>query len=178
MWHQNFVTLDTETTGFDGSARIIELGMVWFHDGRVRDVLDVRFYPEGLDWESSAVKQAEATHHITRAELEGCPSFASHVEVVEQMMKRAPFIVAHNAEFDLRMVQQEFNRLGRPLQPIRAICTLKLDRQLSPGKHKLADSCRRWGVDLKDAHSALGDAKACGELLLAMWKSGRLPAQL
>lgn len=180
MWHDNFISFDTETTGFDDQAHIIELAACWWVDGELKDVFDSRFDPHPIDWESEAVKQAEAVHHITRDQLDGCPTFAQEFVHLQEFLLRAPLLVAHNAQFDSRMLHQEVGRLGKTLEfNGKVVCTLALDRRLTPRPpHKLADSCRRWGVELKDSHSAFGDAKACGYLLLAMQRSGRLPARL
>ena len=175
--HRNFIALDTETTGLTANAYVIELAALWFVNGKVQDVFDSRFDPIGIDWDAPTVKQAEAVHKIPKEDLVCCPTFESHVEPLLEFLGRAPVLVMHNAKFDYRMLTQEFARAGFSTfrrEYSELVCTLMLDRLLSPAPHKLADSCNRWGVQLVNAHSAYDDAKACGELLLAMHKSGRV----
>jgi DNA polymerase III epsilon subunit-like protein len=176
--YDSFISFDTETTGLNEDARIIELAAIWWVDGQIKDVFDSRFDPSPIDWEDEQVKQAQAINQIAKEELIGCPTFESHVDLLEGFLQLAPVLVAHNAEFDLRMVRQEMDRVGYCFQPERIVCTMRLDQRISPRPHRLASSCARWGVDLKNAHSAFGDAKACGELLLKIQNSGRLPANM
>lgn len=180
MWHQDFISFDTETTGFRSDSRIVELAAIRWVGGEVREVFDTRFDPGAIDWEGEAVKQAQAVHHITREMLAGCPTFESHVDQLARFLQASPLLVAHNVAFDLRMLDQEFDRAGRRVDLPDAICTMKLARSLRPGGHKLHESCEMWGVGLpaRDHHTAFGDARACGLLLLAMHARGELPDRL
>jgi DNA polymerase III epsilon subunit-like protein len=105
---------------------------------------------------------------ISDAMLKNQPSFAEHAETCLKLIKRASFVVAYNAKFDRPFLESEMARLKRVLpeipwiDPFVFIC--ELDRY-KRGK-KLSDAAKRWGVSLENAHRAMADAQAAGELLL------------
>ncbi|MDD4820881.1 MAG: exonuclease domain-containing protein [Flavobacteriales bacterium] len=70
-------------------------------------------------------------------------------------------IVAHNAEFDYRMLRQEFARLGYIFER-NTICTVKESQRLIPGQesYSLGKLCKALGIPLSSRHRAYGDAEA------------------
>ncbi len=74
-------------------------------------------------------------------------------------------LVAHNAEFDYRMLRTEFRRLGYHYKK-QTLCTVELARELIPGKdtYKLGKLSRALGIPLSKRHRADGDARATMEL--------------
>ena len=74
-------------------------------------------------------------------------------------------LVAHNASFDYRMLNTEFNRLGYDFS-IPQICTLSLSKKLIPNQdsYKLGKLVKSLGIPLSNRHRASGDAKATVEL--------------
>jgi DNA polymerase-3 subunit epsilon len=69
-------------------------------------------------------------------------------------------IVAHNADFDLKFLIQEFTRIGKPISFDDIVCTYKLTGQ------RLNVACEEISFKFSH-HSAMEDAKAC----LAIWHS-------
>src|SRR5262249_55884427 len=86
---------------------------------------------------------------------------------------RSPFpgparLVIHNAEFDLRFLNAELKRLGRPPLNGSSEDTLGLARRRFPGAQASLDAlCRRFEIDLsaRTKHGALLDC----ELLAAVY---------
>lgn len=74
-------------------------------------------------------------------------------------------IVAHNAEFDYRILKTEFNRLGFEFKR-RALCTVSLSQQLIPEQesYSLGKLTRALGIPISDRHRANGDALATVQL--------------
>lgn len=74
-------------------------------------------------------------------------------------------IVAHNADFDYRMLRTEFQRLGYTYER-KSICTVTLAQKLLPEapSYKLGKLVRSLGIPITDAHRAQGDAMATVEL--------------
>ena len=176
--YERFISIDTETTGFSSAARIIELAVILWVDGKIERVFDGLFDPSPIDWDAEDVKQAQSVNLIDREQLIGGATFESHANMLDGFFQQSPVVVAHNAEFDCRMVRQEMERIGREFRPERICCTMRLDQRISPRPHRLDSCCARWGVELKNAHTAFADAKACGELLLAIQRSGRMPKNM
>jgi DNA polymerase-3 subunit epsilon len=74
-------------------------------------------------------------------------------------------LVAHNAQFDYRILQLEFKRLGYEFS-MKSLCTVILSQELLPDQesYKLGRLSRSLGIPLKDRHRASGDALATVEL--------------
>ena len=81
-------------------------------------------------------------------------------------------LVAHNLPFDLRFLNAELARLGRPPLANGTLCTLRLARRLlrglrSKGLTAVAD---HYGIAVQGRHRALGDAEATAEVLLRLFR--------
>lgn len=180
-WWDAVIAFDTETTGLKSDAEIVELAVVHYYKGkRVREWSSF-FCPQSANKDNPDVQKALEINKISWDELVGAPSFASMMDQVESEMSEAVW-VAHNAEFDMRMLRQEYSRGARTMRlpPQLVLCTKNLDCVLSPGKsgYKLADVTARWGVPQDGAHRAVVDARACGDVLAKMVESGKLPEAL
>lgn len=74
-------------------------------------------------------------------------------------------LVAHNADFDLRMLQLEFDRLGYDFNKT-TLCTVELSQKLLPDatSYSLGKLVRSLGIPISNRHRATGDAIATVEL--------------
>jgi DNA polymerase III subunit epsilon len=178
-WSDAWVSLDTETTGFGPEARIIEIGVTRFERGRpVLEWSSLLFAP-GVAWEAKGVMQALEVNGIKKEELIGKPVFSQvYPQLLDVMAGR--IWVAHNSEFDIKMLVQECDLIGKHglLQvPEVAFCTKTLAYQLDPElpNHKLETVAQRWRVKQNGAHRALSDAKTCGQVLSEMYGDALLP---
>jgi DNA polymerase-3 subunit epsilon len=74
-------------------------------------------------------------------------------------------IVAHNAEFDYRILTTEFKRLGFPYKR-KTLCTVSLSKTLIPDQasYSLGKLARALGIPVSDRHRANGDAIATVKL--------------
>ena len=82
------------------------------------------------------------------------------VEITEDAV-----IVAHNAQFDYRIIRTEFKRLGFDFER-QSLCTVDLAQKLLPEvpSYKLGKLVRFLGIPIADVHRAHGDAQATVEL--------------
>ncbi|MFD2586817.1 exonuclease domain-containing protein [Croceitalea marina] len=78
------------------------------------------------------------------------------VEITEDAV-----LVAHNAQFDYRILRTEFRRLGYDFQR-KTLCTVDLSKKLIPEaeSHSLGKLVRSLGIAVSDRHRANGDALA------------------
>lgn len=92
--------------------------------------------------------------------------FANHAPSVAEMLKRADVWIAHNLEFDLRFVRQEFRRLALPVPRRDRFCTMEHARQVWDGQSAKLDDClKRIGLARAGKrHGALEDAILCAAL--------------
>ena len=74
-------------------------------------------------------------------------------------------LVAHNADFDYRILRTEFRRLGYDFN-LKTLCTVELSKKLLPEQpsHSLGKLVRALGIPMADRHRASGDAMATVKL--------------
>lgn len=74
-------------------------------------------------------------------------------------------LVAHNAQFDYRILRTEFRRLGYNFER-KTLCTVHLAKRLIPDaeSHSLGKLVRSLGIPVSDRHRANGDALATLQL--------------
>ncbi len=82
------------------------------------------------------------------------------VEITEDCI-----IVAHNAEFDYRILKTEFKRLGFGYQR-KTLCTVQLAQELIPDQtsYSLGKLTKALGIPVTERHRANGDAMATVKL--------------
>ena len=85
--------------------------------------------------------------------------------------------VAHNARFDLAMLQHAFRAAGIEYRPAAVACTLDAFRLLEPlaPDHRLESICERRGISLVHAHDAPSDVSATAALLRLLLDEGIAP---
>ncbi len=106
-------------------------------------------------------------HGIRRRDVRGAPPPAEVLERLRASLDGAVF-VAHNARFDLAFLQRAASLADVPLTIDRSLCTLRLSRDLDPGRtmsHRLGALCERYDVVLLRPHDALADADATAAVL-------------
>ena len=101
---------------------------------------------------------------ITDKMLKNSPKF---FEIAKRIIEITDgcILVAHNAEFDYRILRTEFKRLGYDFKR-KSLCTVQLSKELIPGleSYKLGRLVRTLGIPISDRHRAQGDALATVKL--------------
>lgn len=163
------IVLDTETTGLDpaNGDRIVEIGCVeTMHHIATGESFHVYINPE-----RDMPQEAFNVHGLSEEFLSDKPVFAEIIEDFLAFIGDAPLVI-HNAEFDMRFLNAEFKKLGRPLLPReRAIDTVAMARRKFPGAQANLDAlCRRFEIDLsrRDKHGALLDAELLADVYLQL----------
>ncbi|PZF98298.1 exonuclease domain-containing protein [Micromonospora endophytica] len=166
-----FAVIDVETTGLSaGRDRVVEIAVVNTDlSGRIVDTWTTLINPGGS-------VGATHIHGITNADVRHAPSFAAVAgEVTSRLAGRA--LVAHNARFDLAFLKAEYARAGWQLPACPYLCTLDASWSYLPhlSRRRLPDCCYASGIELQEAHSALGDASATAALLASFLHPHRQP---
>ena len=155
-----YTIVDIESTGGKfNEESIIEVAAYKFDGTSIKDQFislvnpqrDIHPYVEKLTGiTSKMVKTAPKFHEIAKR----------IVEITSDSI-----LVAHNAQFDYRILQLEFKRLGYDFS-MKSLCTVILSQELLPDQesYKLGRLSRSLGIPLKDRHRASGDALATVEL--------------
>ena len=156
-----FVALDLETTGLEADKdEIIEVALVRFENGAPAETLDFLVRPR-----QEVRPFIYGLTGIDPAELAAAPVFADVAGAVRQFIGDLP-VVAHNAQFDSRFLRQAFAKVGIPFEEHPFLDSLTASRiawQDVPN-HRLETLVNVLGITRENAHRALPDARACGEL--------------
>ena len=146
--------LDCETTGLYNKDRIVEIAALTLDPETWEpvDEYDTLINPE-RDISNTEV------HGITASMVEGAPTFQEVAATLARRLHGA-IIIAHNLDFDTRMLRLEFEREGVSFNPGSGLCTYKTNDRLS-----LSDACCRNGITISQQHRALADARAAAALV-------------
>lgn len=163
------IVLDTETTGLDPSKgdRVVEIGCVeTMHHIATGESFHVYINPE-----RDMPVEAFNVHGLSEEFLSDKPVFAEILGDFMTFIGDSPLVI-HNAEFDMKFLNSELKKLGRPmLDRDRAIDTVAMARRKFPGAQANLDAlCRRFEIDLsrRDKHGALLDAELLADVYLQL----------
>jgi DNA polymerase III subunit epsilon len=162
-----FTVFDTETTGLNPSAgdEIIAIGAVRIVNGRL---LESERFDRLVKPGSALSLESICIHGIRPEMLDGQPD-ARQVLPLFQRFAEGTILVAHNAAFDMRLLQLQGERGGvRFDNPV--LDTMLLSAVVHPAhlRHSLEAVAERLGVTIVDRHTALGDATAAAEIFLKL----------
>jgi len=115
--------------------------------------------------------EAFNVHGLSEEFLSDKPVFAEILGDFMTFIGDSPLVI-HNAEFDMKFLNSELKKLGRPmLDRDRAIDTVAMARRKFPGAQANLDAlCRRFEIDLsrRDKHGALLDAELLADVYLQL----------
>ncbi len=145
--YMHFLYLDTETTGTDPGARLVQLA---YKNSATGTIVNEYFKPP-----VKISYGAMAVHHITHEMVEDKPAFAGSecrktlVNELEHVI-----VVAHNAAFDIGILKNEGVIINNHID------TVRLSRHVVEGAEQHALQYLRYFLGLNvagTAHDALGD---------------------
>ncbi|WP_367770183.1 exonuclease domain-containing protein [Flavobacterium sp. WC2421] len=155
-----YAILDIETTGGQFNEEGITEIAIYKYDGHeIVDQFISLVNPE-IPIQPFVVKLTG----INNAMLTGAPKFFEVAKRIIEMTNDC-VLVAHNADFDYRILRTEFRRLGYDFNQ-RTLCTVELSKKLLPEQpsHSLGKLVRALGIPMADRHRASGDAMATVKL--------------
>ncbi len=160
-----FLVVDTETNGLSGDrCEMTEVGAVLVGGGELHD-----------RWEALVPVRAPLSRSIqrftgiTQEMVDEAP--AAEVSLAELAgLLTGRVLVAHNASFDRRVLQQAFGRAGLTWPAPPVLCTVAMARRLAPlvRQRKLALLADALGIPVHVTHRALADAETCARVLCAL----------
>ena len=126
-------------------------------------VLD-RFYSLICPKEPSFDPFCTAVHHLEPADILSAPTIAEIADDIKAFIGSTP-LVAHNAQFDIKVMNASLASWG--IESVRNpyFCTLSLARKVMRGEpsYRLTALAAHFGWEY-DAHNALADSEICGRL--------------
>lgn len=159
----NFTAIDFETAnGFRGSACAI--GAAKFRDGHLVETHYTLLQPPvGFD---RFDPRNMAIHGITPKDVATAPGFADHFAKLYEFIND-DVVVAHNAGFDIGVIEAGLEVSHKPIPRLEFACTLTLSRKTYQlASHALPSAAAEAGYVLTNHHNALEDAKAAAAIVV------------
>lgn len=151
-----YAILDIESTGGKYNEEgIMEIAIHRFDGHQVVDTFMSLVNPE-REIQPFVTKLTGINNKMLRS----APRFHEVAKRIVEITEGA-ILVAHNAQFDYRILRTEFRRLGYNFQR-KTLCTVDLSKKLLPDaeSHSLGKLVRSLGIPMSDRHRANGDAVA------------------
>lgn len=155
-----YAILDIETTGGKFNEEgITEIAIYRFDGHKVIDQFISLVNPE-----QPIQPFVVGLTGINNDMLKNAPKFYEVAKRIVEITSDC-ILVAHNAQFDHRILKLEFRRLGFDYER-NTLCTVELSKKLIPGmvSYSLGKLVRSLGIPLSDRHRASGDAQATVKL--------------
>ncbi|GAA3946806.1 hypothetical protein GCM10023085_31260 [Actinomadura viridis] len=153
--------VDVETSGLrTHEHRVLSIAVVTAGSGGARGEEFATLLDPGCDPGPVHV------HGLTAERLRGAPRFEEVGDRIAALL-RDRVMVAHNAPFDYGFLAREFARAGLVLPVRRRLCTLALNRRLSPpiADLRLGTLAEHYGIARHRAHDALDDVRVLAGVL-------------
>lgn len=165
------IIIDTETTGLERKLdRIVEIGCV-----EINNLLPTgKTFHKYVNPTHPVHKEAFAVHGLSNEFLKTKPTFRRVVNQFLTFIGDAR-LVAHNAPFDLGMINDELERLDMPPLQNDIVDTVEIAKAKRPGKRATLDAlCSAFNIDTskRTLHGALLDAELLSEVYVEL-RGGR-----
>ncbi len=155
-----WILLDTETTGIDDQAEIIQIGVLGNDGTRIMDNVFVRpasgYIPSG----------ASAINHITYNMVSNAPTFADVWPTLEKYLIKYP-VVIYNAAYDTKLIVQSAAKYRIKVPTYNVQCAMLRNAEFV-GDWNESKQSYKWPKLTGGDHSAVGDCIATLELIKRM----------
>ena len=158
----DFVVVDVEATGGSPASgdRLTEVAAIRVRDGEIVECFESLVNP-GRPIPPAVTSLTD----ITQEMVADAPRFAELIDELRRVLEGAVF-VAHNASFDWRFLQAEFERCRGGRLDGEQVCTLRLARRLHPelARRSLRALTDYYAISFERWHRAGPDARATAAL--------------
>ncbi len=174
---KKIVVLDTETTGLDPKKdRIVELAILYKEESGK----DLGYFHQYFNPRKKLRQVIVDLIGVDDAFLKTKPLIGGYLDEIESALQGST-LIAHNASFDVRMLQAEFARHDRVFpQDVEVVDTLEIARRtLVLPSHKLDRLCDLFDVDRSGRifHGALLDCELLWEVYKPLIALARAEAE-
>lgn len=171
LLHGKFYILDTETTGIGNYDEIVQIGII----NQAGEVL----LNELIRPTKPVPREAQAVHGISNERLASAPAFDDVFTRISSILT-AEIVVAYNMDFDWRMLKQTMALPSYSYLPQikvkKKYCAMKQYAAYRgmPGRrgdyrwHKLGAAAAFEGIEVANAHDAIGDVQMTLRLIEKM----------
>lgn len=168
MRKHNFAFIDIETTGLDPiNHEIIEIGgVITTPDLEVIEEFEIKIKPEHIE---NADPISMKINHYKEEDWQDAVSFAEGMKLFGEKTKDA-IMVGQNVAFDSGFIENGFSRLKikNPMHYHKldtiSIAWARFHKDIDFEHFSLREMCNHFGIENKNSHTGLGDARATYEL--------------
>ena len=178
---QNSIFGDTETTGVEETAEIIELSLS-YPESTNDDISDISNYTRRFRPASGIIPpESSAVHFICMEDLENEELYENNISEIDSLLNIRKYFIGHNVIFDRNMLVQNHERYNSEKSipdESNFICTLRLAKKLytlDPSFTKFTLSYLWFKLNLnKDVsrkiipHSAEDDVYMCYRVFVSL----------
>lgn len=160
-----FLIIDLETTSLDGEP--VQISVI-NQDGEV-------IFSSYLKPSLPISPEASAIHGMTEELLKDMPTFPKIYDGLFYTLN-GQRVIAYNADFETKILTNTCKLYGLPqLPPVTSCAMLNYAQYHGEKSHRggykwqsLVNACAQMGIEIKNAHNALGDCLMTLELIKAM----------
>lgn len=168
-----FYVLDTETTGLDKKAQIVELGLI---DQNGKKLIDTLVKPT-----IQIPDEAIAIHGITTEQaMEEGKSWVDVLGQLKSILNEDTDLVIYNADYDIRLIHQTSRIHKIPMDEMGIVTGVHCamleyaeywGEETSRGYkwQSLVNACAQQNVKVENAHRAVADCQMTLSLINAVW---------
>ncbi len=172
--------LDTETTGIDNHAELVEISLI--------DTTGAVVYNDLVMPDGRIPADASAIHGLTRETLAqaGAKPWSQHQERVVELLRSAAVLCGYNLPFDVRMLEQTIRRYAgsqRFAFNLAEHCIMRTYAKWDGTPHPFRSGLLKWwkleeaveneGGTAVQEHRSLSDCKMTLELMRAVVANAR-----
>lgn len=165
LMNRRFYVLDTETTGLGRQDEIVQIGIV---DKKGEMVMDKLIKPT-----IPIPPGASKVHGIYDRHVEDAPNFKDIYTELSKLLA-GQTVIAYNMTFDRRMMRQSGDKYALPEIRMNWDCAMRQYARYKGRKTSLGRAVIQEGLQVKDAHNALGDARMTLALIQKMAEENSL----
>ncbi|MBP5491756.1 MAG: PolC-type DNA polymerase III [Clostridiales bacterium] len=177
----SFVAIDVETTGLDCTRDgLLEIAAIRYTRNEDGSYSETDTFTTMVDPGIPISEKSTELTGITQDMIEGAPTPFEAAGKLAGFLKEDDLLVGHNIFFDMGFLREagfqiDIEQLDEEKHhPYRVkfyqseIDTLSAVTWLYPDmqKHSLSDACEYLGIKNESAHRAMGDARACAQILI------------
>jgi len=171
---------DTETTGLilnrtvrrEMWPEVIEFSSVSFDWDTGEELGD---YTTLVKPKARITEETTKRNHITNDMVNLAPPFADVADRIRFLLEGSDAVIAHNASFDVEMIDLEFSKMDQLIQWPRTICTVEQTVDVKGRRLTLTELYEHlFGGGFEGAHRAEADVRALMKIVLRLREDGRL----
>jgi DNA polymerase-3 subunit epsilon/CBS domain-containing protein len=166
----NGVVLDTETTGPDPkNARVLQIGAVKIRKGKILSETETAHFSQLVNPGTPIPPENSAIHGIHDADIADAPYFTSAWDKFLEFAGQG-LMIGYHIGFDLAVLKSELKAAGQSWEKPRVLDVRLLAKAVQPmlADHNLDTVCNWLKIEIKDRHTALGDAIATAEVFFKL----------